>query len=381
MAYIDGTTRLFDGLKFDEAVAFYWRVLDEARKVEGPVPNHDASWVNNHSHQPDSSAYGWAVEDREKIRERDGYLVEEFQFLDFVIEKGNSSNEFVLTRKGLPEFKTGLEMVAQTLCSWGKNAADIAESTLGFVMQVELDALIPEVADYEVMVKDVNKVGGENRHASSMKEAMEIKSKLESSLWYANNKNLISEAAITVDGIGEIVFPAFGHTRFIPNFERRPAPMSNERFAEILAKRQSEIVEICRFWTVIACHADGFGNRFFEFEGTKYIAYCNHNVSMNKPASSELLLHYVGARSHMSLLTGYRLGLLKVWAESYGWDGNWQADRTEHYECSRCMGVQLHGWEETAGHENHARISDEIVNAIKIGRAIYHTDGDIKFIW
>lgn len=317
MAHINGKTHLFDGLDFNEAVAVYWRVLEEARKVEGPVPNHHAGWVNQH--REGDTFHTWAVESREKIRERDGYLFEEFPFLGFVIEKGNGANEFVLLREKLfPRSWAPMECVAQTHCSWAKNAADVAESTLGFVMQIELNAMIPEAAYYEVMVKDTTKVAGHTRRASTMKEAMEIKRELEDGLYTRERGNVITEATITVNGIGKITFPAYGQPCFVPNPRRRPEPVSDERFAEIVAAHARRQEAIRKLWGFITQKYDVWNKCRFEFEGTTYLVSANPNS--RAPESCQIARHYIGSRSWCDLFTALDSGLLEAWAKNLGYE-------------------------------------------------------------
>jgi len=300
------TTHLFDGQKFDDAVAVYRRVLAEAREVEGPAPNYCSGW---------DDGYGLLFD----VEERDGYRLEGFDFLGFRIEKGNSSNEYYLRRKKIfPMFESDeYETVAQVYASKPRTAAGVAESVLGYVMQLELLELL-DTADCantrcKVSVKDVNKIGGYERWVL-YRNAWTVKREMAETIISRERGNAICYATIEVVGLGYISIPPFGRNRFVPTQGREA---SDEEFETAVGRYPQEMEEIRRLWTHIARHTTGRGfeaNRF-EFEGTWYVASHNPNAQ-GRPESTQICRHYVGSRSWVKLLDAYRSGLLAAWAES-----------------------------------------------------------------
>ncbi len=314
MTYIHSPTHLFDNLSFQEALGVYWNMIDMARSVKGPVPNHDANAVNKD--RQSSFSYDYAVQRREEIRKRDGYLVEEFAFGDFIIRKGNSSGEFYLSREKLfPQSWQSHECVAQVSVSDPKSAADVAEAVIGFVMQVELVSIAESAlkdAQFFVRVQDVTKIGGYGFDAKSLEQAQQDRREREDSLHTRERGNVITSS--TIEGIyGDFAYPAFGMVRFIPT---QRVEMNQSRFEEIRTRFAREQAEIRELWGAIASQTRNYQfddqTRYFGFEGTTYTV--SHNPSSADPDSSSIAVGYVGGGS-LDLLTALRSGLLKAWVE------------------------------------------------------------------
>lgn len=303
------TTHLFDGLTFEDAVAVYHRVLAEARKVEGPVPNVCPTWTDE----------GRDFDLPVAFEKRDGYRLEEFDFLGFRIEKGNSHNEFVLRQPKLFAMYAGDEYnsIAQVYVSKAKTAADIAEVVLGYVLQIELLHLLNTEACAEtpcrVYVKDVTKIGGYERYVS-YRDAWATKREMAENIIASERGNAITEAIIEVADLGYSVVPPFGKNRFVPTSQ---SEISDEKFEAAVGGYPREQESIRQLWTQIASGTTGmgFGANRFEFEGTWYVASHNPNAS-GRPEWTQICRHYLGSRSWVKLLDAYRSGLLTAWAES-----------------------------------------------------------------
>lgn len=307
------TTHLFDGLNFESfesAVAIYHRVLQEAQKVEGPAPNICPDWEDK----------GRDFDLPVVFEKRDGYRLETFDFLDFRIEKGNCDDEYCLLRQKLfPMYTTGdeYECVVQVYASKVETAAEVAESVLGFVMQVELLKLLDTEACADipcrVYVKDITKIGGYDREVP-YRDAWKTKREMENFIVSSERGNAICSATIEVMGLGYIVVPPFGKNRFVPTGHPE---ISDEMFEAAVTRYPQEREEIRTLWGHIARHTTGtaFEANRFDFEDTVYVA-CQNPNAMGRPEWTQVCRHYVGSRSWVKLLDAYRSGLLAAWAES-----------------------------------------------------------------